>query len=505
MFLLKLFWICSWRKAASGSEKCSRGTNTGDGQEEDVFGFAGHSDDAVGNGYDTVAKTDLRGKCGDVEARGALRSTQQVPNTNHIVLYPTILSIVPTTMVLEDATSTPDFQDAFTSSDSLPSSSPDLYSGDRYPQVLETRDPSYIAISPGIYVNTQTLPTPFLTSKHHPALNKSILETCQQASALLNRPVRQEEADALAFHFARALRIGSYGAPLGVAVGTALFYRGYANGTNRFPGWTPDKQKFTFTQFGPLKGTRAKIMWQSLRFSAYGIVGTVLGGMFVGSYALTAGSAGRLMDPRLKELGEKIRERAKSGKGGELLPGQMAGGREVDQSAGMRTRDGETFDMARQRRGVQRSEREGKASRGEMVDDASPTGGMFMSDYQDSGTPNDSGIMSDGHVKQRDSQVRFDEAKKETQQSRDDGSRATPKSSGSAWERLRQQANSGAPGQSSMKNSRDASSTGDSFMFSQAEEDRQLPRVEQQKQFDQRVEREREGKDFESQTGGWRK
>lgn len=155
---------------------------------------------------------------------------------------------------------------------------------------------------------------------------------------------------------------------------------------------------------------------------------------------------------------------------------------------------------------VQRTGREREAAqKGETVDDASPTGGMFMSDQQESETAGDSGVMSDGHVKQRDSQVRFEEAKREAQQSRDDGSRSAPKASGSAWERLRQQASSGGPGQSATKGSTDASSTGDSFMFSQAEEDRQLPKMEQQKQFDQRVEREREGKDFESQTGGWRR
>ena len=52
MLLLKLSWVCSWHEAASGSEKCSRGTNAGGGQEEDVLAFARHfwvnADDVYG-------------------------------------------------------------------------------------------------------------------------------------------------------------------------------------------------------------------------------------------------------------------------------------------------------------------------------------------------------------------------------------------------------------------------------------------------------------------------
>ncbi|KAK4617724.1 hypothetical protein CLAFUW4_12354 [Fulvia fulva] len=400
-------------------------------------------------------------------------------------------------MVLEEATSSSEPQPSF--NEALPTSSPDLYSGDRNPQVLETRNSSYITISPGVHVNTQNLPRPWMGATPR-GLNTAIFEACQQASIIMNRPVRQEEADALAFHFARAVRIGSYGTPIGSAVGAALWYRGFKNGSYRFPGYTPNKERFNPNKFGRLQGRNAKYMWHSLRFGAYGIVGVMMGSVLIGSYALTAGSAGRLMDPRLKELKEKIIANSKQGKNGELLPGQMAGGGEVDQTGGQR--QGETYDMARQRRGVQRAGRESGAWQTQnIMDDASPTGAMFMSDYQENESPSDSGVMSDGHVKQRDSQVRFEEARRDAQQSRNDGFGAAPKSSGSAWERLRQQASSGEPGQSSTKSRRDASSPVDSFMSLQGEDNRR----QEQKAFDQKMEREREGKDFESQSGGWRR
>jgi hypothetical protein len=44
---------------------------------------------------------------------------------------------------------------------------------------------------------------------------------------------------------------------------------------------------------------------------------------------------------------------------------------------------------------------------------------------------------------------------------------------------------------------------GDSFAFSTTEEDRQLARAEAQKKFDARVERERQGKDFNDSGRKW--
>ena len=81
---------------------------------------------------------------------------------------------------------------------------------------------------------------------------------------------------------------------------------------------------------------------------------------------------------------------------------------------------------------------------------------------------------------------------------------------GSAWDRLRQQAVEGKS-QSSQSASNRFSSDGrgtereqrDSFTFSTVEEDRQLARAEAQKEFDARVEKERQGKDFNDSERKW--
>ncbi|KAK4494612.1 hypothetical protein PRZ48_013968 [Zasmidium cellare] len=418
-------------------------------------------------------------------------------------------------MVLEEATSSPS---TFTSD--APSSDDDPYAGDRSPTILETRDPTYVPINqPGseqIYVNLTNLPKPFMSGTHPPFMNNAIQDACKAASTVLQRPVRQEEADALAYHMTRGLRIGSYGGPLGIALAIPLFVRGM--GKFRFPGWTPGK-KFNPDKFMVLSGQRARIMWHCIRFSAYTFAGSMIGQVAVGSYALSAGSAGRLMDPRLKDLSQKIRENAKNGQSG-LLPGK----REVDQTAGQR--EGETWEMARQRMRVQNEERrrsQRAGAGGAAVDDMSPTGGAFTEDFVEDGSSSksDTFVLSDAQAQRQISSSQRQDGQQTQRQSggaprresssdpfASSSSESESKPTGSAWERLRQQATSGQ-GRSSTPRaqpaSKPSSNEGDSFTFSNADEDKQLARAEAQKQFDARIEREREGKDFEDSRGrkGW--
>lgn len=60
----------------------------------------------------------------------------------------------------------------------------------------------------------------------------------------------------------------------------------------------------------------------------------------------------------------------------------------------------------------------------------------------------------------------------------------------SAWSRTR------GSGSEVKRESKTDSTVGDSFSFSDAEEERQLAKSEAQKEFDARIERERNGKDF---------
>lgn len=253
-----------------------------------------------------------------------------------------------------------------------------------------------------------------------------------------------------------------------------------------------------------------------LRLGAYTLAGSTIGQIALGSYALSAGSAGRLMDPRLKDLSQKVRENARQGQSG-LLPRK----REIDKTAG--PRDGETLEMARQRQQAQdawrRYQQKGKQGG---YDDASPTGGAFAGDFVEEGSTSqsDTFVLNDAQAqKQISSQQQVQEAQTSQRQSTGQqrqssdpfGSPSTEvesKPAGSAWERLRQQAASGQSQPSTSRTqspSRTSSQEGDSFSFSNSDEDKQLGRAEAQKQFDARIDREREGKDFEDSRGrrGW--
>lgn len=155
----------------------------------------------------------------------------------------------------------------------------------------------------------------------------------------------------------------------------------------------------------------------------------------------------------------------------------------------------------------------------------SPTGGAFQEEFVQSGS--DTGLMDDGQMRQQEqrqsaeargspaenntsaydyarvrSQTRTSDQQKEASSARNE----TPRSGGGAWDRIRHDAMSGSAKPSdgpsrrpTQQQSRSSADSGDSFAFSQGDEDKQLAQSEAQKDFDARIERERSGKDFEDQ------
>ncbi|KAF2208886.1 hypothetical protein CERZMDRAFT_114235 [Cercospora zeae-maydis SCOH1-5] len=426
-------------------------------------------------------------------------------------------------MVLDEATAGPE---AFTS-DSAPSSDADPYNGDRNPTELETRDPSYVSINQGtaaaIHVRLDSLPKPWhrlwgplVPRNHAPSLPSNILQTLEQAQQMLGRPVQQPEADALALHSSKVLSVASMGSPFGFLVGTALALRGMS--TFRFPGYTPG-ERFNPDKLWILKGRPARYIWHGLRFQAYWIVGELLGLIFFGSYALTIGTVGRAADPRLKEWNQALQRHVASK--------TQAENQTADQTPG--PREGETMEMARQRQRAQEAWRNSRARQGESsaakgegtADNMSPTGGSFGSEYIDLGSAavSDTAMMSDDQARrqseglQRQQEASYSRSHQPQQSQAPASSQpepvrdafssqeeSKPVPSGSAWERLRQQAVAGksSPSPSTSPPSNPAKSSGrEDFTFSSRDEDNQLAKAEAQREFDAQIERERSGKDFD--------
>lgn len=406
-------------------------------------------------------------------------------------------------MVLDNATAP---ESAF-AADS-PSSDLDQYADTNIPY-SSSQEPSHVQVAPPpypVYINLNDLPrrvSLFGTKPHHPALVNTILDSARFASSVLQRPVTQDEANALAYHLAKSLRIGSYGTPAGVVLGTAFAVR--SQKTYGFPFWSPfgkdgKSGRLSPDVFGPLKGQYARAVWQSLRFSTYWLVGAAFCNLFFGSYALTVHVADRMLDPRLKDFNEVMKARARDRNGREAMRREMA------EAPGPK-KDNETFDMARQRRSAQEWGRQARQKMdGRVADDASPTGGAFSDDYVE--TPGAGSFQTDAQAQQHHSELQTELPEPQTRQTRQPN-KPLPvnKPSAGAWDRLRSDAMSDSPSKPAprMSTAPSASSTApsDSFAFSSEDRDKQLPKVEAQKQFDARIEREREGRDFNEGGRRW--
>lgn len=320
-----------------------------------------------------------------------------------------------------------------------------------------------------------------------------------QASQLLGRPVTQTEADAIGQHLAGMTRTGAWGDTIGIGAGVLRWRATQAELTFPrflfFRGRAPENPE----KFGPLQGAQARAAWNALRLTAYSSLGWALGGILAGVYGAMTYTVKMAGDPRLTEVSEALRKRASSA--------NNTGLPEARQPQPQRTMP--PF------RPMQRQSDS---------DDMSPQSGSYT----------DTGLLSDAQMQARDRMQRPDPGQsptadrdttfsmdKVTRQPRNfDQDDASPTASygnanggstgGSAWDRIRQQSanNAGASGLGrsfeQRSQARGAQSQQDSFSFSSSDEEQQLARSEAQKDFDQRIERERQGKDFsDNSTPRW--
>ncbi|PQE25532.1 endo-13 -beta glucanase protein [Rutstroemia sp. NJR-2017a BBW] len=295
------------------------------------------------------------------------------------------------------------------------------------------------------------------------------------ANHMLKRRVTPEELTALSQHTGKQLTIVSYSTPLGIAGG---IYRAYSTAsTFRFPFYQPNPEKFNATTFPSqrypmIKGTRATIMWQLLRYNAYVIIGKMVSNLFFGSYAASVTAVGEMNDPRLKDLVKAMRERSPD-----------RSGRQLPSPAGI--------PRPPMRPGQYPSQSEKTAQ-----DDASPTGGM----EQTKSTPQMERWKTQPQTQQASSQQEektfdmfSDDASPTGGQGMQSDISSSSQSSGSAWEKIRR----GEKPQPKQNTS--------SWSKLQKNTQREQREMEAQKEFDARVEKERRGGDFSSGGGDQRR
>jgi hypothetical protein len=384
------------------------------------------------------------------------------------------------------------------------------------------------------HIDQSSLPKPIpiigpLIGYNNEFFAKAFAISIQQKTQLLNRPPTQEEGAAIAYWVAKGISLHSWGGPAGAAGG--LWQAWNTRETVRSPFYQPNMETFEPRIFPPrlatLKGNRALMAWHALRLAASGGVGYLIGRLLLGSYAMTVLSVGELSDTRLKEVSQAVKLRTQNMKG---TPGQ---GQVQVGNTGATAKGG-----ARQTEG----------GRNEQQDDASPSGGMYIDESEDSGKV--SGERTGAVNMQREPsgkkgwptsrappQSSTQEPREQQFEDFNDASpigreptRADPVTeSGSTWDRIRRGTNTKPTGQSSSswptgtdeassQNGQSAwskiqnntqqeqrSKNGDSFAFSKSEEERSLAKSEAQKVFDARVERERRGGDFNSEGGDQRR
>ncbi|KAL2259371.1 hypothetical protein VTK26DRAFT_6975 [Humicola hyalothermophila] len=305
-------------------------------------------------------------------------------------------------------------------------------------------------------------------------------------SLKMGRVLTPEEADALAEHRSNWCRKMIYIGP--AYLGSAAFFVWRGRKTYRFPLRTPDPATFSPHCFPSrarpfLRGRVASFTWHALRFVTYGAFSYFCVSTSVSSWADTSYLVHILRDERLREVRETGQRQA-----------------------------AERAKLSSQGRFPRQTPPQPEAAAGSS--DASPAqphgggyaaGGAFrIGPGQQQQPPQwtaQGGISdSTGDALGGDSGYLFDDASPIAPSHRpQDGSSSAPADQGSAWERLRRQAQAEQSNKGGPRPQTDGSraSVGqpktEQYTYSPSEEEKAYAREQAQKEFDAMLERERRG------------
>ena len=340
-----------------------------------------------------------------------------------------------------------------------------------------------------------------------------LTQQCKSIMSSLQRPPNQDETNAIAYLAAKQMKIMSYGVSGGFVAG---MWRAYDTRASwKYPFWKmgPNFNPSSVTIPGGLeilRGGAARAFHQIARTSFYGSNGVILGFLMAIPYSASVFAVGIMQDPRLKNLVEANRGKFEE---------------RVKKNVGRTEKSVEATNLT-----VSESRQNDFEDRDEIKDDdASPTGGQSLEGYKYtnySGQPSntytkDSTPQAPAYSPRQPSWSRTAQKPKRENDSPgsffgdDDASptsstdsQSTSTTSGSAWDRVRQNASSSSRsnyGGERFRGQQGRESSGaDNYSFSSAEEEKQLAKDEAQKDFDARLERERQGGDFGGGGGGRR-
>lgn len=343
-----------------------------------------------------------------------------------------------------------------------------------------------------IGINFSELPQePFwapLFGRSEVAFKTNITAKIMAGSALLGRQLTQPEKDALAQHYAQLLRTQCFDSPIALVAGYAFYRRTRAS--YGFPLYTPKAATFNPNKLLWLEGPFAQRAWHGLRMLAWYSGCRIVTGIFCLSYAISVHESAYATDPRLQDYRREatarqqqlLRQRAAQA-GQRMPPSPQAKlpPRTAPQGDEQSYQDAQDAQVARDARDAQTAQ--------------SAWPGMQSSQ----GEGSQASFSDEPYV--------FDDASPvSTSEQQISSTRQQVSQGGSAWDRVRRQAG-GGPQNQTQSSSTQASSwgsrrdnetaagaqQGSSYSFSSAEEERAYAKEQAQKEFDEMLERERQG------------
>ncbi|KAM0331663.1 hypothetical protein ACHAQA_003342 [Verticillium albo-atrum] len=371
-------------------------------------------------------------------------------------------------------------------------------------------------------------------------IQTSTKKVAGSVSQKLSRPVTQEEVASLTVVSTRDAVIHSLKLPIGLSMAAVIAYNGRAK--FRFPFWQPKWVKTSPHVFPSLRqpaftGRPALYMWHMARFVSYSIVCDMFVGSFLHSYASVSNFASMATDPQLKALADALRrQRAGESSGSAGRDAEKFASR-ATKSELLRAKDELEAACAKAEESLRNSTntsteaiesglsaiREAKAEQLRLLDEAiaareDPQRSVDQEkEYETLGGSNTSSQSQGTSYTGQSSPTAWGKGNSEAPQYQawnapsDDGldDDASPvaasargssgsTASGSAWDRVRQQAASGKQ-QSGVPNP-NAGSYGSNYPYRPSEKDKVEAKSQAQEEFDALLERERQ---VDQEKSGW--
>ncbi|KAF9695885.1 hypothetical protein EKO04_005895 [Ascochyta lentis] len=361
--------------------------------------------------------------------------------------------------------------------------------------------------------------------------------TLKFAEKKLGRTLHPEEAQALASHIYKLEKNKSYYAAGGAAGG---IYRWYATmSTYQYPFYKPKVESIDVNKFGPIKGPAANLARHTWRFGLYALVAGQMGSIIGQLIAQPIAAYETSVDPKLEQFGAEIKAASGRDERANEQRGRMIEERRKDFEA--RRRQEGTGGMTPPYGGRGQERRQAPPLVGGDEDDMSPMAGNdpwgsssssswgndFSSDASQPAPQRQLAPSTNARSRQQSpyqsaqsssSSSPFDDDASPTgglfqSEATNTESQSSSRPGESSWDRLRRGAGNSSSSQgasqqeriqrfaSSRQSGAEGSTVGDNFTFIEGRENRDIERERAQREFDERMEKERRGGDFNEGNG----